>query len=525
MKAKDCLERALALYRETGKIEREPLLHLLISFCLMNAGNMPEAKSHFFACISKGEVTRRFLKDHEQFKISYSDKIGHLHRIIFRGNPHESLYAEEIGRARALADLMSSQYSIENEISVHTQAPAGIEKIMKTQNNYACLYISYFAKCINLLVIKADKELLLRSTIVKFCFAGSESRVSDIFYTEKFREVHCLAPGQCEDRSWLPSNVRSEQTRKSSQGNSLTGCRPVEEDEDEQQPILTLADGYRMIIAPVADFLDKPEIIIVPDRLFFRVPFAALKDERGKYLSESCRIRIVPSLATLKLIQDSPADYHSQTGALIVGDPEVGEVLYKGNLQHVSRLPFASEEAEMVGDLLNIQPLLGKQATKETILQSIHLVSLIHFAAHGDAERGEIVLAPPPFIDRKPQEEDYLLTMADISQIRLRAKLVVLSCCHSAQGQIKTEGVVGIARAFLGSGARSVLVALWAIQDEATKQFMSRFYEHLIRGESASESLHQAMKWMRENGFSDVEQWAPFMLVGDNVTLDFQKLR
>ena len=532
MKAKDCLERALALYRETGKIEREPLLHLLISLCLMNAGNMPEAKSHFFACISKGEVIRRFLKDHEQFKISYSDKIGHLHRIIsfvlcFRGNPHESLYAEEIGRARALADLMSSQYSIENEISVHTQAqaPAGIEKIMKTQNNCACLYISFFAKCINLFVIKADKELLLRSTIVKFCFARSESRVSDIFYTKKFREVHCLAPGQCEDRSWLPSNVRSEQTRKSSQGNSHTGWRPVEEDENEQQPILTLADGYRIIIAPVADVLDKPEIIIVPDRLFFRVPFVALKDERGKYLSESFRIRIVPSLATIKLIQDSPTDYHSQTGALIVGDPEVGEVLYKGNLHHVSRLPFASEEAEMVGNLLDIQPLIGKKATKETILQSIHSVSLIHFAAHGDAERGEIVLAPPPFIDRKPEEEDYLLTMADISKIRLRTRLVVLSCCHSAQGQIKTEGVVGIARAFLGSGARSVLVALWAIQDEATKQFMGRFYEHLVRGESASESLHQAMKWMRENGFSDVEQWSPFMLVGDNVTLDFQKLR
>ena len=362
---------------------------------------------------------------------------------------------------------------------------------------------------------------------VNDCFAGNgpESKVADVFGTEVFRETFCLAPEQCEDRSWFPSNVDSEQTRKSSQGNSLTGCRLVEEDEDDQQPIPTLADGYKMIITPVTDLLDKTELIIVPDRLFFKVPFAALKDEREKYLSESFRIRIVPSLRTLKLIQDSPADYHSQTGALIVGDPEVGEVLYKGNLQHVSRLPFASEEAEMVGDLLDIQPLLGKKATKETILQSIHSVSLIHFAAHGDAERGEIVLAPPPLIDRKPQEEDYLLTMADISQIRLRAKLVVLSCCHSAQGQIKTEGVVGIARAFLGSGARSVLVALWAIQDEATKQFMSRFYEHLVRGESASESLHQAMKWMRENGFSKVQQWAPFLLVGDNVTLDFQKLR
>ncbi|CAH3036919.1 unnamed protein product [Porites lobata] len=531
-RAKDCLERALVLCREAGEMERETALHLFISLCMIEDDNLPEAESHFFACVKTGEVLRGFLKDHDQFKISLLDKLSGYYRAIGHGicragYSKEGLYAEEIGRARALADLMTVQYSIQNEISVEPQAWVGIERIVKKEHDWACLYISYREKIINLWVIKAHNQIFFQEMNVDNCFATKRtvSKVADFFCTEIFRETHCLAPEQCEDRSWFPSNVHSKQTHQPSQENGLKGCRPVEEDEDEQQPILTLADGYRMIIAPVADLLDKPEIVIVPDRLFFIVPFAALKDERGKYLSESFRIRIVPSLTTLKLIQDSPADYHSQTGALIVGDPEVGEVLYKGNLQHVSRLPFASEEAEMVGDLLDIQPLLGKKATKETILQSIHSVSLIHFAAHGDAERGEIVLAPPPLNDRKPQEEDYLLTMADISQIRLRAKLVVLSCCHSAQGQIKTEGVVGIARAFLGSGARSVLVALWAIQDEATKQFMGRFYEHLVRGESASESLHQAMKWMRENGFSDVEQWAPFMLVGDNVTLDFQKLR
>ena len=126
---------------------------------------------------------------------------------------------------------------------------------------------------------------------------------------------------------------------------------------------------------------------------------------------------------------------------------------------------------------------------------------------HGNAERGEIVLAPSRSTNAIPQEEDYLLTMADISQVRLRAKLVVLSCCHSAKGQIRAEGVVGIARAFLGAGARSVLVILWAIDDIATEQFMSRFYEHLVRGESASESLYQAIKWMRNNGFSDIQEW------------------
>jgi len=150
-------------------------------------------------------------------------------------------------------------------------------------------------------------------------------------------------------------------------------------------------------------------------------------------------------------------------------------------------------------------------------------VSLIHIAAHGNAERGEIALAPPRSITGIPQEDDYLLKMSDISQVQVRAKLVVLSCCHSGRGQIRAEGIVGIARAFLGSGARSVLVALWALEDSITAQFMNRFYEHLVRGEGASESLHHATKWMRDNGFIKVHDWAPFMLIGDNVSFAFAK--
>ena len=115
------------------------------------------------------------------------------------------------------------------------------------------------------------------------------------------------------------------------------------------------------------------------------------------------------------------------------------------------------------------------------------------------------------------------MTASDIAQVQLRAKLVVLSCCHSARGEIKAEGAVGIARAFLGSGARSVLVSLWALEDSSTEQLMSHFYDRLVRGESASDSLHQAMEWMRCNGYSDVRQWAPFVLIGDNVTFDFGK--
>ena len=136
---------------------------------------------------------------------------------------------------------------------------------------------------------------------------------------------------------------------------------------------------------------------------------------------------------------------------------------YQGRKVYISRLPFAKQEVEMIGQLLNVHPLTGKQATKEKVLQKIHSVGLIHIAAHGDAGRGRIALSPS-----NNEKDDFLLTMSDISKVQLRAKLVVLSCCHSARGQIKAEGVVGIARAFLGSGARSVLVSLWAVDDSAT---------------------------------------------------------
>ena len=118
-----------------------------------------------------------------------------------------------------------------------------------------------------------------------------------------------------------------------------------------------------------------------------------------------------------------------------------------------------------------------------------------------------------------------MLTMADVSRVKVRAKLVVLSCCHSGSGEIRAEGVIGIARAFLGSGARSVLVALWAIPDLATEQLMSRFYKHLVEGESASESLHQTMKWTRKNGLNKMSEYTSSTLIGDDVKLEFAMQR
>jgi CHAT domain-containing protein len=257
----------------------------------------------------------------------------------------------------------------------------------------------------------------------------------------------------------------------------------------------------------------------------YTVPFAALRDPNtGLFLSETKRIRLAPSLITLKSLQKCPEDYHCKKGALIVGDPDVGEVMFRGEKTTFPCLPSAQREAIVIGANLNAEPLIGSQATKEMVKQKLRGgVAVIHIAAHGSADGGQIALAPPTPAETTsiPEEQDYMLTMSEVQEIGVRAQLVVLSCCHSGRGEIRSEGIVGMSRAFLAAGARAVVASLWAIDDDATLNFMLSFYKHLKMGERASRSLQQAMKEMREEGYDEPRHWAPFFLIGDDVTISF----
>ena len=464
-KAKEYHEKALALNYEIGCVERQFSGHLSLTWdTLALNGDANEALSNLLASIQKSERMRGFLRDNDQFKISLLDKNVSPYQLLSAlfcatRKPNEALYVVELARARALADMMSVQHSVEQQISVNPQAWIGLEKIMRKESNCTCLYVAYYFRRLFLWVITSNKTIRFREIDINDCFSskGGARSVDEVFGDETFRKFYVLpAQEHSEDRSLSVSSNCNSLIRESSEGDGTAASRLVEEFEDDDQDPKppTLAQCYKMIIAPVDDLLDESEIIIVPDRVLYKVPFVALRDESADktYLSEKFRIRIVPSLTTLKLIQDSPADYHSHTGALIVGEPAVSNVYYKGSLEKLCPLPGARKEAEMIGRLLGAQPLLGEQATKQTVLQSMQSVSLIHFAAHDNSERGEIALAPPPSFNGFPEEDDYLLSMAEISRARLRAKLVVRSCCHSARGQIRSEGICW---------NRSILLRIW----------------------------------------------------------------
>ena len=525
------LQKALSISENIGNAEIEFHCYCVLTLTKLSQKNFQEALSLLFRSINKSEKMRGFLQDSDQMKISFGDRHVFPYQqlsVLFSsgGNPKFALYVTELGRARALADLMATQYCTENRISADPQS--WTENVMKKESNCTCLYISYFDDTVFLWILKISGVIQFRKLEVDkktlHTRLAEVARNLDEFFAimaQSFQNFGILPDEDCEDRSLNDNNIESNP--ESCEEESLATLRQGKPgNANDPEPSLTLF--YELLVNPVSDLLDEPEIIIVPDRNLYRVPFPALLDESGQFLSERFRSRVVPSLSTLKLIQDSPADYHSQTGALVVGDPDVGVVIYRGSVNRkFVPLPGARKEADMIARRLGVNPLLGQDATKQAVLEKLNSVSLIHIAAHGNAERGEIALSPQRSTTGIPREDDYLLKMSDISKVQVQAKLVVLSCCHSGRGQIRAEGVVGIARAFLGSGARSVLVALWALDDTATKKLMSRFYEHLVRGESASVSLHAAMKWMRDHGFIKASRWAPFMLIGDDVTFAFEK--
>ena len=291
--------------------------------------------------------------------------------------------------------------------------------------------------------------------------------------------------------------------------------------QTEQLMNVLLAFLYKVLLYPVRQHIAGSQVVIVPDGPLALVPFAALVDENGRYVAESgARIRLVPSLAAGHIISKRPRNPIRK--ALIIGDPHVNKILKDGNIIPVPRIPSAVKEAELIGRRLRCKPLTGREATKEEFLRNIESADLIHIAAHGDAERGEILLAAPSVTgeDQAVPVDEVMLKMSDLETRRIRAQLVVLSSCYSARGKVQGEGVVGMARAFLGAGARVVLVALWAVDDDVTYPMIGIFYEGLLQGKSASEALSDAMKVVRESQdrFRHPRFWAPFILLGDDVS-------
>ena len=505
-------QQFLSLSKDTGSKDRQGLAYFNLGLLYHDLEDLSKAEDCLKSSVDVYDNLRHLLHSQDDWKISLRNEYRGAYNALWviqlnQNKIIEALSSAERGRAQALMDLMMSKYDV--ELAQSSWSAESTEAISDTLRHLPSqtVFLAISNNLLNFWVLqKGQKGQVIHIRQGKFQKEGTislQSWIEDV--CKKLRSI------QWEDRCLDGSADDKAVVQRSQEMGSLDGKKDA------------LKELYNKFIGPIADVLHGDEITIVPDGPLAFVPFSAVINQDSRYLSETFRIRLIPSLTSLKLMAECPEEYHSKTGALLVGDPWVGvEVIIDGKCTKLPPLPHAKEEVEMIGKILNTEPLTGESATKAEVLSRINSVALVHIAAHGCPGTGEIILSP----NRASLSGDFLLTMKDVLDSKLRARLVVLSCCHTSRGEIKAEGVVGIARAFLGAGARSVVVTLWAIDDKATKEFMKHFYQHLSEGQCVSKSLHQAMKHLRESDdFNDVSCWAPFVLIGDDVTINFNEIR
>ncbi|XP_034658432.1 tetratricopeptide repeat protein 28 [Drosophila subobscura] len=295
---------------------------------------------------------------------------------------------------------------------------------------------------------------------------------------------------------------------------------------------------YNLLLAPFDDLLPsanlsrqgRRELILVLDSSLYLVPFAILRaaGEDGEYLSERCAILTAPSLQALRSRPKVRRDRARPPKALVVGGPRVPGSLAERWGWAGAESPAALQEAAMVADMLQATALAGSNATKESVLAELPSAECIHFAANLSWQLGAVVLSPGDVVTseqqqqkepHEPQLSDFTLAAGELRQLRLSARLVVLSSYHSVE-PITGAGVANLAGGWLLAGAGAVLISLWPVPETAAKILLRAFYSALLQGARAARALAEAMQTVQHTKhFAHPANWAGFLLVGSNVRL------
>jgi CHAT domain-containing protein len=226
-----------------------------------------------------------------------------------------------------------------------------------------------------------------------------------------------------------------------------------------------------------------------------------------------------------------------------------------GKLYAWEPLPGTAKEGREVAKLLGAQLLTGCDANTVAV-QKAQRPRYLHIATHGfflPDQPEQLPVQPWLSLDRQdllasfsgedpmlrsglvfaganhppadPDDDDGLLTALEAVHLDLQGtELVTLSACESGSGDIRTgEGVYGLQRAFIVAGARSLLLSLWPVPDDATCAFMLNFYTSLKEGLGRYEALvavqqefrlHENIVWRHPY------YWGAWQLIGDGSPIE-----
>ena len=345
--------------------------------------------------------------------------------------------------------------------------------------------------------------------------------------------------------------------------------RPMEPRSEMDQRGMDLS---RILLGVVASELNnKRRLVIIADGALHHVPFATLPDPKVEKIIASeikavsplvitHEIVNVPSASSLAAFRRAQANRMPAPKVLaLFADPvyDTNDVrvkagrrmngpIVRGSNENSSpyaqplrsdgqedsggvgvwlmRLPYTKIEAQRILSFVragNAQAMFGFEANRDAALSpEIGQYRILHFATHSyfNNSRPELSGIFLSTVDATGQPQNGLLLAHDVYNMRLLADLVVLSACSSGLGkEVKGEGVVGFARAFMYAGAPRLMVSLWNVDDMFTAELMTRFYKGMLKeGLPPSAALRQAqLSLLREKKFESPYAWGGFVLQGD----------
>jgi len=265
-------------------------------------------------------------------------------------------------------------------------------------------------------------------------------------------------------------------------------------------PALRALREISRVILPVELLAPRSHgtLYFIPDRSLNLIPFAALINPvSGRFLVEESAVALATSLGATAPDQPLRSGRREMERTLVVGDPAFDRAIH----DEFRPLPGALEEAALAEAAFRPATVLRRDDATVAKVQRA-LVESTRFFYSGHAVFDErnpldsyLLLASDPTNPARDR-----LTMRDIKKGSLKGtRLVVLSSCRSIGARSsRVGGLLGLAWAFLRSGAKVVMGSLSPLPDHASRALMGRFYDGVGRGLPVTQALRQAqMEWLR----------------------------
>lgn len=262
--------------------------------------------------------------------------------------------------------------------------------------------------------------------------------------------------------------------------------------------------NYSILITPVEKLISGYKNIgIIPHGALHFLPFQALIGPDGKYLAEKYNIFYTPSASIYLYSKKKNPKSEKQIIAMALGDLNLGDF---------SGLPGTKFEVDQMRSLYSdITYRYEAESTETYFKENGSSYQYIHLATHGIMDPVQplysfLLFAPT-------DEDDGLLTVAEVFGLDLKASLVTLSACQTGLGDLsKGDDIIGLSRAFLYAGSPAVIVSLWSVADQPTALLMTTFYKNL-ENRSPQEALGIAQREVMKQ-YPAPYYWAPFQLIG-----------